>query len=140
MKICLMVTLSLMHVYSFSIDTLKVEEEIFNKINSYRVENGKSKLKYSSQMVQACRNHSIYMSINGKLEHVKSLREVNASAEIIQYNYTLGRTELEIGQDVLDIFIESLPHKKIIDSDYKEISVGVHITADEDIWVTIRFN
>ena len=79
------------------------------------------------------------MGTSVKLQHVASLSEVNALAEIIQINYTLGRTEIETAQDVLDIFIESASHKKIIESNYKEISVGVFITTDDDIWVTVRF-
>jgi hypothetical protein len=41
-----------------------------------------------------------------------SLDEVNALAEIIQYNYTLGRTEFETSQDLLAVFVESVPQKK----------------------------
>jgi uncharacterized protein YkwD len=125
--------------YSFSIDTLQVEKEIYNKINSYRAKIGKSKLAYAPQNVRSCRKHSISMGTSVKLQHVESLSEVSALAEIIQINYTLGRTENETAQDVLDIFIDSTPHKKIIESNYKEISVGVFITTDDDIWVTVRF-
>jgi uncharacterized protein YkwD len=139
MKSCLFFAATLLSLYSYSIDTLKVEKEIFNRINTYRVKLGKTKLTYTSPMVESCRNHSLYMATNEKLEHVTSLDEVNALAEIIQYNYTLGRTEFETSQDVLAVFIESLPHKKIIESAYKEIAVGVYITSDESIWVTIRF-
>jgi len=54
------------------------------------------------------------MGKSGKLQHVASLSKVNAPAEIIQLNYTLGRTENETALDILDIFIDSEPHKKII--------------------------
>jgi hypothetical protein len=79
------------------------------------------------------------MGKSGKLQHVASLSKVNALAEIIQLNYTLGRTENETALDILDIFIDSEPHKKIIESNYKDISVGVFITSEDDIWVTVRF-
>jgi nitrous oxidase accessory protein NosD len=79
------------------------------------------------------------MGKSGKLQHVASLLKVNAPAEIIQLNYTLGRTENETALDILDIFIDSEPHKKIIESNYKDISVGVFITSEDDIWVTVRF-
>jgi uncharacterized protein YkwD len=125
--------------YSFSIDTLKVEKEIYNKINSYRAKIGKSKLAYAPQNVQSCRKHSLYMGVNWDLIHVSSLQEVNARAEIIQLNTTMNINEIEAGQSVLDIFVKSLPHKKIIESDYNEISVGVFITSDDDLWVTVRF-
>jgi uncharacterized protein YkwD len=125
--------------YSFSTDTLKIEKEIYNQINSYRTKIGKSKLTYSSKNVKSCRNHSLYMGTNWILVHVSSLQEVNASAEIIQLNTTMNQNEIQTAKSVLDIFIKSLPHKKIIESDYREISVGVYITDDEDLWVTIRF-
>jgi uncharacterized protein YkwD len=79
------------------------------------------------------------MGTNWILVHVSSLQEVNASAEIIQLNTTMNQNEIQTAKSVLDIFIKSLPHKKIIESDYREISVGVYITDDEDLWVTIRF-
>jgi hypothetical protein len=79
------------------------------------------------------------MGKSGKLQHVANLSKVNALAEIIQLNYTLGRTENETALDILDIFIDSEPHKKIIESNYKDISVGVFITSEDDIWVTVRF-
>lgn len=123
----------------FSQDTASVEKEIFNKINGYRVKLGKTKLTYNTTMVKGCRSHSVFMGKNNKLAHVKSLSEVGASAEIIQLNYTDGRTNSEIGIDVLDIFIDSPSHKKILEGDYKQISVGIYITSDDDLWVTIRF-
>jgi hypothetical protein len=79
------------------------------------------------------------MGVNWDLIHVSSLQEVNARAEIIQLNTTMNINEIEAGQSVLDIFVKSLPHKKIIESDYNEISVGVFITSDDDLWVTVRF-
>jgi uncharacterized protein YkwD len=125
--------------YLFSQNKTAIETEIFNEINSYREEIGKSKFIYVSNMVESCRAHSKYMGTNNLLEHVKSLSQVGAKAEIIQMNYTDGRTNEEIAIDVLEIFIDSQAHKKIIEGDYSQISVGVFITDDEDLWVTIRF-
>jgi len=139
-KVCfLSIASAFLSFYSFSIDTLKVEKEIYNQINSYRTKIGKSKLTYSTQNVQSCRKHSLFMGTNWKLVHVSSLSQVNANAEIIQQNYTMSRNEVETAKSVLEVFINSAPHKKIIESDYKEISVGVFITADDDLWVTVRF-
>jgi uncharacterized protein YkwD len=129
-------------MYSFSahsIDTLKLEQAIFNQINQYRVNNGLPKCTYSAQQVRLCRNHSLYMGTNWILVHVSSLEEVNARAEIIQLNTTMNQNEIQAAKSVLDIFIKSLPHKKIIESDFKEISVGIYITSDDDLWVTVRF-
>jgi uncharacterized protein YkwD len=123
----------------FAQETTAVEIEIFNKINSYREEIGKSKLTYVTSKVESCRSHSRNMGITNYLEHVKSLSQVGANAEIIQMNYTDGRTNEEIAIDVLEIFIDSQAHKKIIEGGYTQISVGIFITADEDLWVTIRF-
>jgi hypothetical protein len=79
------------------------------------------------------------MGTNWILVHVSSLEEVNARAEIIQLNTTMNQNEIQAAKSVLDIFIKSLPHKKIIESDFKEISIGVFLTADDDLWVTVRF-
>lgn len=139
MKTLLFLFSLLFYFQLFCQDTSIVEKEIFNKINNYRVNLGKTKLTYNSTMVRGCRNHSKFMGTNNSLVHVKSLSDVGASAEIIQLNYTDGRTNSEIGVDVLDIFVDSPLHKKIIEAGYKQISVGVYITSDKDLWVTIRF-
>jgi len=125
--------------YLISQDTSKLEKEIFKQINNYRIKIGEPKFIYNSSKVQSCRNHSKFMGTKNSLEHVKNLSKVGANAEIIQLNYTTGRNYTEIGTDVLDIFLDSPPHKRIIEGDYKQISIGVYITEDEDLWVTIRF-
>jgi uncharacterized protein YkwD len=109
-------------------DNSNLEKEIFNKINNYRVKIGKSKFTFNDSLVKSCRSHSNSMGINYKLEHVKNLSEVGANAEII-----------ETSDDVLDIFLDSPSHKKIIEGIYNQISIGVYVTKDEDLWVTIRF-
>ncbi|MFM7299835.1 MAG: CAP domain-containing protein, partial [Crocinitomicaceae bacterium] len=119
-------------------DNSNLEKEIFNKINNYRVKIGKSKFIYNDSLVKSCRSHSNSMGINYKLEHVKNLNEVGANAEIIQLNYTNGRNIIETSTDVLDIFLDSPSHKKIIEGSYKQISIGVYVSEDEDLWVTIR--
>lgn len=120
-------------------DNSNIEKEIFNKINNYRVKIGKSKFTFNDSLVKSCRSHSNSMGINYKLEHVKNLSEVGANAEIIQLNYTTGRTFIETSDDVLDVFLDSPSHKKIIEGIYNQISIGVFVTKDEDLWVTIRF-
>lgn len=125
--------------FLISQDTSKLEKEIYKQINNYRIKIGEPKLIYSNSKVQSCRNHSKFMGTKNSLEHVKNLSNVGANSEIIQLNFTDGRTLNEISIDVLDVFLDSPPHKKIIEGDYKEISIGVYITDDEDLWVTIRF-
>lgn len=132
--LCLLIPTSLVSQYNSNL-----EKEIFNKINNYRVKIGKSKFIYNDSLVKSCRSHSNAMGINDKLEHVKNLSEVGANAEIIQLNYTDGRNFVETSTDVLDIFLDSPSHKKIIESGYKQISIGVYLSEDEDLWVTIRF-
>jgi len=123
----------------FSMDTLTLEKEIYNKINSYRKAQGLTKLTYLSENVQSCRQHSKRMGDKWQLFHVSKLDSVHARAEIIQLNFTMSQTVLETAQSVLETFTDSPPHKNIMVSAYQSISVGVFITDDEDLWVTIRF-
>jgi uncharacterized protein YkwD len=139
MKYLVLLFSVLVNFVIFSQDTANIEKEIFNKINNYRVKIGKSKFTYTNTMVSSCRSHSSYMNSIWTLVHVKSLSEVGANAEIIQLNTTMGSTDAEVGTSVLDIFIKSPSHKKIIEGNYKQISVGVFVTSDDDLWVTIRF-
>ena len=125
--------------YLISQETSKIEKEIFKQINNYRIKIGEPKFIYNNSKVQSCRNHSKFMGTKNSLEHVNNLSKVGANSEIIQLNFTDGRTLNEIGIDVLDVFLDSPPHKKIIEGEYKEISIGVYVTEDKDLWVTIRF-
>lgn len=125
--------------FLISQDSAKLEKEMYKQINNYRIKIGESKLNYNSSKVRSCRNHSKFMGAQNSLEHVKNLSKVGANSEIIQLNFTDGRTLNEISIDVMDVFLDSPPHKKIIEGDYKEISIGVYITEDKDLWVTIRF-
>ncbi|MBM3186153.1 MAG: hypothetical protein FJZ67_07620 [Bacteroidetes bacterium] len=119
-------------------DHSNLEKEIFKQINKYRTKIGQAKFTYNPSLVISCRNHSKSMGVNSKLEHVKNFGEVGANAEIIQLNYTDGRSLVEVSTDVLEIFLDSPPHKKIIEDGYKQISIGVYVSEDEDLWVTIR--
>ena len=125
--------------FLISQDTSKLEKEIYKQINNYRIRIGGPKFIYNNSKVQSCRNHSKFMGTKNSLEHVKNLSQVGANSEIIQLNYTDGRTLNETSKDVLDIFLDSPLHKKIIEGEYKEISIGVYVTEDKDLWVTIRF-
>lgn len=125
--------------FLISQDTSKLEKEIYKQINNYRIKIGEPKFIYNISKVQSCRNHSKFMGTKNSLEHIKNLSKVGANAEIIQLNYADGRTLNETSKDVLDIFLDSPTHKKIIEGDYKEISIGIYITNDKDLWVTIRF-
>ncbi|MFM7637415.1 MAG: CAP domain-containing protein [Crocinitomicaceae bacterium] len=128
----------LIPTHLLSQDNSNLEKEIFKKINNYRVKMGKSKFIYNDSLVKSCRSHSNSMGINYMLEHVKNLSEVGAKAEIIQLNYTDGRNIIDTSTDVLDVFLDSPSHKKIIEGSYKHISIGVYVSEDEDLWVTIR--
>ena len=55
---------------AFSMDTLTLEKEIYNKINNYRKAKGLTKLSYLSENVESCRAHSRRMGDQGQLFHV----------------------------------------------------------------------
>jgi uncharacterized protein YkwD len=121
----------------FSQDTL-LENEIFKKINIHQNKKGLKSLNYNKEQVKSCREHSKYMSINNLLEHVKDIDKVNASAEIIQQTYSDEQTNSEIAKSVLQSFLNSPSHKKIIETQYTKISVGI-FKNKEEIWITVRF-
>lgn len=121
----------------FSQDPL-LENEIFKKINTHQNKKGLKFLSYNKEQVKSCREHSKYMSINNLLVHVKDINKVNASAEIIQQTYSNEQTNSEIAKSVLQSFLNSPSHKKIIETQYTKISVGIFKNGEE-IWITIRF-
>lgn len=125
--------------FTWSQDTTSIENEIFNKITSHRSKKNLNKLLYNYDMVKSCRNHSYFMGKNNNLVHVKDIMSVNASAEIIQQTYIDEQTNSELATSVLNAFLNSPSHKKIIESKYVKISVGIYIGEDESVWITIRF-
>ena len=138
MKYILLIFIVLTNLVGFSQDLNNLEKEISNKINSYRKKINKNTFAYNNNIVESCRTHSQFMGKNNTLVHVKNLSDANA--EIIQMNYTNDRTNSEVAEDVLNSFLNSPPHKKVIESNYSQISVGIYITTEQDLWVTVRFN
>jgi uncharacterized protein YkwD len=137
MKNLLFVIFSLFCVHVLGQDTTMLEKTIFDRINTHRVKIGKSELTYNNDMVVSCRKHSRYMGKTDNLVHVKNLGE--ASAEIIQMTYIMDMTNSEVANEVLQNFINSPSHKKIVESNYNRCSVGIFIDVDQSLWVTIRF-
>ena len=135
----LIILFTFLSFFTWSQDTTSIEKEIFNKITTYRSKKNLNKLLYNCDMVKSCREYSYFMGKNDNLVHVKDIMSVNASAEIIQQTYIDEQTHSELATSVLNNFLSSPSHKKIIESKYIKISVGVFIGKDESIWVTIRF-
>lgn len=139
MKNLLFLVFSFFYISGFSQDTTMLEKAIFDRINTHRTKIGRVKYVYNGSMVASCRKHSRYMGKTDNLVHVRSLDEVKASGEIIQMTYITDMTNSEIANEVLQNFLNSPPHKGMIESYHTKCSVGVFIKSDDSLWITIRF-
>ena len=83
-------------------DTQGVALEAFEEVNQIRSESGLSLLAWDKELATQALKHSQYMSDNGELQHSGFPGE----------NILRGRGAFGSGHSVIDVWLESPPHKQ----------------------------
>lgn len=123
-------------VFSQSLSNL--ENEILTTFKNYKIGLNKDYVKLNLEMSKSCREHSKWMGTTGNFEHA-DLSTVVGKSEIIQQNHNFMRTNKEIAQAVLDLFLTSPSHKYLLEDFSNEIGIGVYVDSEGLVWVTVRF-
>jgi hypothetical protein len=90
------------------------------------------------------------MCLEDNLEHISSFDGIKGNSEIIQFASSYDMNLEKLSQKILTNYLNSPPHKSIIEDPSTNIGVGIYIksineSSEEDsqnlneIWVTIRF-
>lgn len=139
MKTTLSILFLLISFISSSQIMSPLESEILNVLKNYKIKFNKNSVVINKEMSESCRQHSIFMGSTGNLNHVSDFTKVIGKSEIIQQNHNFMRTDKEIAQSVLDVFLNSPSHKKLLEENSKQIGVGVYVDSEGLVWVTVRF-
>lgn len=141
----------LITISSFAQNTDELEKKVYEKIKAYKKKfKNYQNLVLESSMSSSCREHSEKMCLEDNLEHIASFDGVEGNSEIIQYASSFNIDLEKLSLRILTNFLNSPPHKSIIENTSSHIGVGIHIKSikegtDEDaetsyeIWTTIRF-
>jgi len=120
----------------------KIETEILNLVNNYRVENNLSKLATLNIISTVADTHTNYMIETGTVSHdnfpdrVLKLQNY-ANAKSIGENVAFGYSSAEA---VLNAWLRSPEHKKIIDtSDYTHFGISTNTDNQERNYFTQIF-
>lgn len=138
MKSLLFVLISLSFNFGFSQSLSTLENEILVVFKNHKIKLNKDYVKLNTEMSESCRLHSEWMGTTGNLDHVDLLTVVGKS-EIIQQNHNFMRTNKEIAQAVLELFLTSPSHKALLEEFSEEIGIGVFVDPEGLVWVTVRF-
>lgn len=122
----------------FSQSLSPLENEILIVFKKHKLNLNGDVVKLNYDMSKSCRDHSKWMSTTGNFEHV-DLSTVVGKSEIIQQNHNFMRTNKEIAQAVLDLFLTSPSHKYLLEDFSNEIGIGVYVDSEGLVWVTVRF-
>jgi uncharacterized protein YkwD len=79
------------------------------------------------------------MGTTGDLKHISDFTKVIGKTEIIQQNHNFMRTNKEIAKSVLEVFLNSPSHKKMLEENSKQMGVGIYVDSEGLVWVTVRF-
>lgn len=151
MKISVFILFLVFSFVSFAQNTDELEKKVYEKIKAYKKKfKNYQNLVLESSMSSSCREHSEKMCLEDNLEHISSFDGVEGNSEIIQYVSSFNIDLEKLSQRILTNFLNSPPHKSIIENPSTHIGVGIHIKSikegtDEDaqisyeIWTTIRF-
>jgi uncharacterized protein YkwD len=122
-----------------SVDLEFFEKTFFDELNKYRKLLNLSELIWDPTLAKNSRNHSIWMEKTNIFEHSK----YPGSECILQSGYGVGSTYLINSKKLLQIWINSPPHNRIITSKYAtKVGIGVNLIEDSynGVYATLLLN
>lgn len=127
--------------YSYSyegMDASEIERQVYRQINQERKARGIEPLEYNPDLSNEAQNHSDTMADEKRLFHTNSLLSTfrgngvkcNYAAENVAYAYSLGRSEAQIADRLVDMWMNSPGHRRNILNDRPDqTGIGVSITG-----------
>jgi uncharacterized protein YkwD len=123
--------------YNFS----QQENAVMNVTNVYRNQIGLDTLKTIEHIGYICKEHNIYMIEQGTMTHdhfeqrsdnlIKTLHAEHVG-EVLAYNYSNP-------QSVLNAWLSSPGHKKIIEGDFTNFGLAIHTNSNNRKYYTFIF-
>jgi uncharacterized protein YkwD len=122
----------------------RTEQRMIDRVNEARRSQGLAPLSISHQMTQIARAWSARMASAGRLQHNGSLsRQVRGPWQRIGENVGYRRNATLSARELVDAvhraFMGSSSHRGNILGRFNQIGVGVHVSGNGTLWVTVTF-
>ena len=119
----------------------KMAEEILSGINKYRSELSKGEIQFNKKSATVLAiDHCRYMIENNHISHAnfpkRNLALIEIGAVRVGENIAFGYT---LSSSIIHAWIDSPPHKKVLEGDYNHIGIGVVTSSENRIYVTALF-
>jgi uncharacterized protein YkwD len=116
------------------------EKEVFDLINTYRVEQGLNKLKWVNQAVLEAQYHSEYMDDYQVVNHLNLSRRINAIA--VEEELSIDAYAENVGQNkdaknMVQAWINSLGHRRNLLGNYTHTGIGQAGSGDKKYFTQI---
>ena len=119
----------------------ETELEIFNLVNTYRLELGLTKLEYNNQAQNYTVDHNVYMISKDEISHdnfAQRSSELSVQINATRVSENVGRN-FTTAHDVFDAWLASASHLKNIEGDYNETAISVYAANDGTLYFTQVF-
>lgn len=116
------------------VNETSIENDIRQGINEERQNRSLEPLQTHSGLNQAASNHSKDMAAQTKLFHTNNLidtysnagADCHVAAENIAYTYSSARTDAEVANRLVELWMESSSHKdNILNDQYSQTGIGI---------------
>jgi len=119
----------------------ETELEIFNLVNTYRLELGLTKLEYNNQAQNYTVHHNVYMISKDEISHdnfAQRSSELSVEINATRVSENVGRN-FTTANDVFEAWLASASHLKNIEGDYNETAISVYAANDGTLYFTQVF-
>ena len=108
------------------------EEELFEMVNHYRIENGYNPLIFSEEAYQAAQEHNAYMITENKISHDNFNKRASKLAQQTNAVVVAENVAKDFGtnEGALNGWLNSESHKKTIEGDFTHTAVSISISGN----------
>lgn len=137
MKTIITTLLLLVSYVSFS-QMSELEKSVFEEFRIYKKYYNGNIVKLDTILSVGCKEHSNTMYKVSNLFHAK-MDGVSFKSEICQESFATSKITKENAKFILDGFLVSSEHTKLLREKSEYIGVGIVVDQYDNYWVTIRF-
>jgi uncharacterized protein YkwD len=117
----------------------QLEKEVYNEFQSYKIKLNKNAVRLDEEISKGAKLHSTNMFNSNDLYH-DNIEVLPVKSEICQYSFKVSDDLKENAKFILEGFLISQSHKKLLEEKSDLMGVGIYVDEETDTyWVTIRF-
>jgi hypothetical protein len=116
----------------------ELEKAVFDEFKTYKKKYNGNTIQLDTVLSFECKEHSNSMYKVFNLFHAKP-NGITFKSEICQQSFAISKITKENAKFILDGFLTSVPHTKLLKEKSDFMGVGITVDNYDTYWVTIRF-